>query len=635
MTENGLEIEKIIVSPEDELIDILKEIENTKANRIILTFAESSDLLISPINLKVIQECADELKKPLITLIIQNPTGVRNAKEAGMTVTNTSGSIIDTFWEQSEQGMEDRIKEKKENLKRIRSVPVNNKNEEVVETVEEAYDPELIAQEIQKRRDSGQKSEFQKQVEEAIDKSKKDIDSKSKKIIENGVELSIDEDINSSSPSLLGKNLKNPPSNNIFEEKKDNNKNSMIKLPKISFPMSFKGIFLKIILPLLGVLAISGYLYLTSAPLVKVKIYVESKGVSIDRTFSGDLKTAEFNLKDGKVPVKKEEINNSASNSTNATGTGYKGSKAEGVVTLKFWGYALNGGQSTNVKAGTQITSGGGLKFEITADTTVGDGGDIIVDAPVRALAVGEEYNLAAGQIFTVDGYTSTDGPKQMEAGNASAFEGGSKTPYKMLSKADVDKVVDGLKKNLEKEAQSSLQEKIDGTWDIVTKSIASKVDGDPETDVPIGAEADTVNVTVKIKTTALFYQKNAIDQSIVEMLTQAAKDKGLFETKGNDQFKVEDNLTKEITIADVKKDTIKVQVKASSNIQPSVDKTSLTNQLKGKSWSEGLAIVQSLKLTDKENTVEFTPTFFPDWLKRFPTKQGRLFIDIVQNTNE
>ena len=36
--------------------------------------------------------------------------------------------------------------------------------------------------------------EHLKQVEEAIDKSKKDIDSKSKKIIENGVELSIDED---------------------------------------------------------------------------------------------------------------------------------------------------------------------------------------------------------------------------------------------------------------------------------------------------------------------------------------------------------------------------------------------------------------------------------------------------------
>lgn len=641
MIENTLEIEKIIISPEDELVDVLKEVEGTKANRIILTFAESSDLLISPINLKVIQDSADDLKKPLIALIIQNPIGVRNAKEAGMTVTESSGSIIDTFWEQSQQNMDDRIKFKKESLKRGRVIvpPVEIANEEIINS-EEAYDPDLIAQDIQDRRDRGEKSEFQKKIEEVLEKSKLEMGKKSKVVEDNGVLLNLDQEIpDEATPSLLGKNFKNTPvkkepvDNNVFTEKKMNKPKFVF--PKFAWPKKAGNLILFIVLGLILVLGLVGFALYQTLPLVKVTIFVESKGVEVNKTFAGDIKTTEFNLEQGKVPVKKEEVNKSASNSTKATGTGYKGTKSEGVVTLKFWGFALNGGQSTTVKSGTAITSNTGLKFEITADTTVGEGGDIIVDAPVRALAVGEEYNLAAGQVFTIDGYTTTEGAKQMDASNSAAFEGGSKTAYTIFSKADQDKVVNELKKNLVKEAESSLKEKNDGTWELIEKSVTSVLDGDPETDVPVGAEADTVNITIKTKSTALFYQKSAIDNAIASMLTDAAKAKGLFDGATSEELKLEENLNKEITVSDIKKDTIKVTVKASSNIQPDINKETLISQLKGKSWVDGNNIIKAIKLTDKENTVEFSPTYFPDWLKHFPSAQGRLFINIQEVVKE
>ncbi|MCC7289731.1 hypothetical protein IT417_00540 [bacterium] len=630
----SLEIEKIIVSPEDELVDILKEIEKTKAHRIILTFAEPSDILISPINLKVVQDIADDLKKPLITLIIQDPIGIRNAKEAGMTVTQTSGSIIDSFWEQAEVGMNNRVQLKEENLKRTNAVKAQKKSEKQEAQTSEAK-VEAIPLTIKPPEEiKDSKSEFQKTIEEALDKSKQGIDNKKKVIQENGIVFALDQDIaGEEAPSMIGRNFKEakkaetdtataptkqPKAGFVFPT---------FKIPKLNLSSNAKGLWAKLGIGLLAVLALASWLMYSLLPLVKVKIFVESKNVSIEKVFAGDLKTAEFSVEKGTVPVKKEEVEKSASNSTKATGTGYKGTKAEGVVQITYYDFVLNGNQIATLKAGTVATSQTGLKFEITTETVVGEGGDIIVDAPVRALAVGEEYNLAAGQYFTIKGYTSD----QMSGGNAEPFEGGSKTPYTVLSKADVDKVVNDLKKNLIAEAEGELKSKIDSEWEIVDKSLKSDLDGEAQTDVPIGAEADLVNVSIKIKSSALFFQKSQIDNAVGEMLTKAANDQNLFNDSGSDQLSLDENITKEIKITELKKDSIKVRVTASSNIQPEIDQDGLIAQLKGKGWSEGLGILNAQKFTAQDNQAEFLPEYFPEWLRYFPSRQGRIFVIVEE----
>lgn len=601
--DNLQEIEKIIISPEDELVDILKEVEKTRAKRIILTFVESSDLLISPINLKVIQDSADDLNKPLISLIVQNPTGVRNAREAGMTVTESSGSIIDTFWDQAERTMSDRIKEKHETLKRTHTARP---------TIEEV--------EIEDRSEND-RNEFKKTIDGALEKSKLEIERKNRVIEENGVLLSLDQEFTSKEePTLLGKNFTKT------ESEKKSKKNKFV-FPKLTLPNNLPSFLLKIVLPIFIFLALATYIAYISMPLVRVKIFVESKGVSIDRVFSGDLKTLAFDSQAGVVPVKKEESNKSASNSTRATGTSYRGTKAEGVIVVKY--YDIIGFPAGVVlKAGTIVTSTAGLKYETTAEAQIKN---FINDPiPVKAVAVGEEYNLAAGQVFTVAGYTAT----QMDASNSSPFEGGSKTAFTILSKADVDKVVTELKKNLYKEAESELQEKSDGTWELIPTSLVNAEDGAPVTDVPIGSEAETANITLKTKSTALYYQKNSIDGAIKELLTKAANDKNLFSGSENSLI-LEENLTKTIEVIEVKKDTIKVAVKASSNIQPEVNKNELIDKLKGKSWNDGKSIISSMKYTDKENEITFSPDFFPDWLKYFPSRQGRIVISLEEIVKE
>ena len=81
--------EKIVVEQSHELTDLVRAIHKSKAERIILTFTEHSDILISPINLKVLNETAEREGKLLIAQIIQNPTGVRNSFLAGLKVIET------------------------------------------------------------------------------------------------------------------------------------------------------------------------------------------------------------------------------------------------------------------------------------------------------------------------------------------------------------------------------------------------------------------------------------------------------------------------------------------------------------------------------------------------------------------
>ncbi|HRY74578.1 MAG TPA: hypothetical protein P5098_02720, partial [Candidatus Dojkabacteria bacterium] len=83
MEQENKKITKIVISSEDELTDVVTGILESPNERIVLTFAEESDLLISPINLKVIQETSDDENKLLIAQIINNPTGIKNARSAG------------------------------------------------------------------------------------------------------------------------------------------------------------------------------------------------------------------------------------------------------------------------------------------------------------------------------------------------------------------------------------------------------------------------------------------------------------------------------------------------------------------------------------------------------------------------
>ena len=124
---------KIVIDTEHELTDLVREIHRTKADRIVLTFTEHTDLLISPINLKVISEAAQRENKLLIAQIIQNPIGIRNAKLAGIKTIDTPSNPTEYEWEEASELIISKKREKLERKKILETVAIQPDQREVFE----------------------------------------------------------------------------------------------------------------------------------------------------------------------------------------------------------------------------------------------------------------------------------------------------------------------------------------------------------------------------------------------------------------------------------------------------------------------------------------------------------------------
>jgi len=136
MEQENKKITKIVISSEDELTDVVTGILESPNERIVLTFAEESDLLISPINLKVIQETSDDENKLLIAQIINNPTGIKNARSAGMATIETTTLPLEDDWKAEQEKKEERLSPKPANkdkkIDSIDSSSIETPNEEEI-----------------------------------------------------------------------------------------------------------------------------------------------------------------------------------------------------------------------------------------------------------------------------------------------------------------------------------------------------------------------------------------------------------------------------------------------------------------------------------------------------------------------
>ncbi len=676
-----IETEKIVVDRSDELIDILNKIEGSKASKIILTFTEATDILISPINLKVILDIADDNKKILVAQIIQNPSGIRNAKDAGMVVTEATGTILDDYWFEAEKGFKARMKYKDEKLFSKKGNSRKEEKEEkapkedaVKELAEEALP---IIADVQ----PASKSDFENFVDQVLQKSQDDMSKKPGKIVEKGgVVLALDSDIDqpegATNPdgtkvngadtfpipnfqSLIGHDMgafKKPPEDEEGDKggknqatKKRKKMNGFVN-PLPAFFSKFKGgnknkekgtnkgkangvgmLLLKIFVPLILFLGVVGFLIYELTPTVRVTIFVQSKKITLEKDFSGVAGTQTFSYDDGLIPVKREDIKKDSSGNTTPTGVAFRGNKAIGIVQFWYYGYFTDGYHPATIPAGTIITAGDGLQFRTNTVVTVGSGtppGAVTYtsgDVGVTAIDLGSNYNEAANQNFSVTGYD----PSKMVAKNTEAFSGGTKEQYTVLSKDDVSKVVDTLKKSAFDDTLSELQAKTDGGWELIQSTLKQTLVGDPKTDIPVGGEGSVANITITTDSTALYYQRSNIDDQIADVLSKAAQEQNLFNNDNGLTLKLSDDIQKTITVTSVKNDTVKIHLAASGTITPDVNKDTITKELQGKNWTDGQNALKKYNYSDQATTIDFSPSYFPDFLKYFPALQGRIILVI------
>lgn len=609
---------KIVIDTEHELTDLVREIHRTKADRIVLTFTEHTDLLISPINLKVISEAAQRENKLLIAQIIQNPIGIRNAKLAGIKTIDTPSNPTEYEWEEASELI---ISKKREKLER----------KKILETV--AIQPD-------------QKEVFEEKVEENIEKSiptKEDIKEetgqepiKKDYIDKRGLKtrspfISIDQDM----PSAP---IEEPI--NIVDEKRKPSfklKNAVsIKriLPNIKTNGNFNKkkvlrIFLFIFVPLLLLSILGGFLFNEFGTFVKIKIFVESKPVAIESVLTGDSEIDKIDFEELKIPIKTEEASKGISNTITATGVASRGEKAEGKVTVTYFVTCEEDTPDITLPVGQIITSPGGKTFSLKTSVSVGCSSSMSVDdISIIATEFGKEYNLSnINQTFSITGYSSDD----LFAKNTTTISGGTTEEYTVLSQTDVDNGVEALSETAIEEVKSELREN-SGDWEIIEDSILSSVDkASIKTDKKVGEEATDVNLDLTVKGTATYFKTDGLTEGLKELLRKKAEEDNLFESDKDIELELSEDITKSVTVEEVKKDSVKIKIVASANIKPKIDKDELLKELAGLSWDEGKNYLNELNYAQKNPEVIFNPMNYPQFLKRFSKREGRVLIELKE----
>lgn len=622
MEEND-KITKIIVNGEDELTDVVSGILNAQTDRIIITFAENSDLLVSTINLSVLQQTAEEEGKVLICQIIKNPIGMRNARLAGIVSIDTPNNPDDEIWEEARKLKEEKLQPKEE----IRKIDTKQTEQE---------------------KPNEEPSDFEKRINEAIQKSKQDrtaskandASSHDGLVISVGEDLPIKEEAVSSMPEEI--DLSKVDFKNIAEEKTPSRKAPVFKLSNIFKKIKpqnttdgfkpnspIKGKFAKLLpIVLVSIAVVAGlvaFIYFNTVPFVKVQIFVKAQDVSLEKDFTGDPNIHEIDFTNFKIPIKTETVEEARSSTVTATGKAYKGDKASGSVTLTYPKSDCTGVSPLSLSAGQVITSSDGKSYTLDNATSIACSS--LSTVTVHAVEIGEEYNTP-NSYFTVQGYSSAE----LFGLKSGDFSGGSKTEYTVLSLSDVNTATESLTKSATDDATSALNEKQGTDWTIISDTIKSDVkEGSVKTDVAVGAEASQANLSLTVTSSATYYLSTGFDDGVKSLLTQEAQAKNLFNSDSSMELTLGDNIEKNMTVVKNSDSEVVIKLTANGSVEPKIDKEKIVSDLKGKKWEEGTKYLDNIKYSDKATLYEFNPVNFPKSLYFFPNRQGGILIQVTE----
>ena len=664
MPKDNTKITKIIVSSDDEITDIVCGIIDSPNERVLVTFSDESDLLISPINLRVILETADERGKLVILQIVNNSTGVRNAHLAGLAVIENIALPTENDWVNEKTNRDRRLTPKKEVTKD--SVAV------IEEEEKDTYD-DIVEDAMEKNGEGEEETPLQKKINEVIEKSK----SRKKDVVD---DLTLDDDIpitygdddnadvdddssadsdekqedkveetekneenkKEENESLVGKDFS--VKEGSLEVKEDGSVGEKSKLPLVTKMKDIRnnrnqetvssddnkkkfnaGKFFVILGSVLFVAVLVGLIYYYTKPLVKVRVYVSAKQVSVEKTFAGEENILEIDKENLKVPTKSESIETSRSGNVTATGVAFKGENATGSVQVFYMKDNCENAEDVTLAAGQVISTYDGISYTLDNGVTLECNQGSWPTVGITATDMGEEYNLTSNAKFSVTGQDDS-----VYAFAASAVNGGSKKEYTVLTQADVDKAVEELKKGVEEESTNKLKDK-SGDWQIIESSIKNELAKEDISLVsPVGSEVSSTDVTIKMKSSATYFLQNGLLSMVDEMLTKEAKEQNLFDGEGL-SLSLGNDVEKKCEATLAEDGSVSIKLTASASIKPNVNKDEIVSKVKSMKWKEGCDYLKSLKFSDKETEIDFSPSNFPDWLKYFPSKQGGVMIEVKE----
>ncbi len=338
-----------------------------------------------------------------------------------------------------------------------------------------------------------------------------------------------------------------------------------VQMPKLNFSLptfKFNWLILALISVLLLVVLGVSYWFL---PKAAVRVSVAPK------TFQ-----AEANL-----TLNTQSVTTSVDLSQQAAATGSKviGDKATGQVTISS---TLDSART--FPAGTALTSPSGLKFitndSVTVASASGSADNLVPGkavVKVTAEAIGTDSNLSSGTVFRVSTFAVT----QIAAKNDAAMSGGTSRQARAVSADDVTKLENQIIAAAKQQAQDKLTGQIDASTVVLPESVTVTI-AKEDLNHKVGEEADTINIQVTAKATALTVAKSDLDAAVkAQILSQIPA--GFSNVTDSSQ-----------TFSGLKTDKDKTTLKAAvtAKLLPEVDREQLKKKLAGKSSAAAKGIL-------------------------------------------
>ncbi len=256
------------------------------------------------------------------------------------------------------------------------------------------------------------------------------------------------------------------------------------------------------------------YWYLPRADII---IFVEPKVLEKDFEVKLDPSLTVADKANLILPGEKIEVTVSGSKEIVTTGTKLIGEKSKGKVTI----YNRTSKEKTLPK-GTEIVGPGSLKFTLNDQVIIASesaGSDYVTipgksEIAVTAVAIGNEGNLASGSEFAIGNLAKSD----FVAKNDASFSEGTSREIQVVAKADQDKLLVDLQKELETKAINELKTKIISGRKLVEDSLVTQVQ-EKNFDKKINDEANQLSLSLGIKAEALSFSEEEFKQLAGEQI--------------------------------------------------------------------------------------------------------------------
>lgn len=301
-------------------------------------------------------------------------------------------------------------------------------------------------------------------------------------------------------------------------------------------------------------------------PRASVVIYLSPKRIESRQDIMLDTNVESIDLEKRVIPATLTKKEVSGEKTIPTSGTKLTGERAKGKVVIYRTGSELK------LNKGTKVQSANGLTFVLDDDVVVASGSassPTKTEAQVTAADIGSEYNLSAGESFSVANYATSE----IEAKNEEAFSGGSSREISSVSPSDYERVFSELKKELLDKAASDIKSALPGDEYLVMETVSER-EKQKSYDHKIGDEATNLKLNLTFEVSAFSFKKSDMFELSKDVLKEQIT---------QDYILREGQLSLSFDVKERKEDKALISTSFSANLLPAIDAAGIKNKIAGR----------------------------------------------------